>query len=176
MPTELPDFLRLPKEARDAEAERQDRMRRDFHSRARQTGAEIEAARASIIERELKESIKEPDDPQWDRLADVLGAQGRFTEAASTAINPDLKAFYEKAAGAVFGDSKDCECETATEIVGNTRIQLPKYHGIKEVYSMPAGAFGYLVACGNCDNWTFSRSNPSAYSGEPISDLVRLKA
>lgn len=152
-------------------------MRRDFHARgARQTGAEIEAARASIIEGELKIALKSApaDDPPFNRLADALGAQGRFTEAAQTAIDPNLKAFYEKAADAVFGDGTECDCETAIEVVGNTRIRLPKYQSIKEVYSMREGTFGYLVACTSCDTWTFSRSNPNT-EGEPISDLVKLK-
>lgn len=178
---ELPDFLQLDKPAREREENRQDKLRREFHSRARQSGAEIEAARAIIIEPELRTALKTNPIPEektslLNRLADNLSQQGRFFEAAATAVDKDIKDFNQKAADAVF-EGQTCSCEPPIETVQGRNLRLPKYRIVKEIYSLKAGRFGYLVECGTCGNWMFSDTNPiPQHSGKPVSDLERLRA
>lgn len=177
---ELPDFLHLDKAAREREENRQDTLRREFNSRARQSGPEIEMARAIIIEPSLRDALNRVTDQAEyaetsNRLADNLSAQGRFLEASETAVDKDIREFNGKAAIAVL-EGTECSCPAGiAAVVAGQRIRLPKAHAIKQVYSIPAGVFGYLVECATCHNWTFTTANP-APSGPPVSDLVRLKA
>lgn len=165
---ELPDFLKLSDADRDREAERQKRLRQDFFSRATQTGIELEAARAIILEDSLRESGLP------DQLAENLAAQGRFTEAFQTAEDSDLKAFLKQCETAIY-NRIECDCVPEIQVVEGKRIKLPKYRVIREAYSLLFGSYGYIVACTICDKWRFTTINPT-YSGTPVSDLIRLKA
>jgi hypothetical protein len=80
---ELPDFLHLDKAAREREENRQDTLRREFNSRARQSGPEIEMARAIIIEPSLRDALNRVTDQAEyaeisNRLADNLSHRGGF--------------------------------------------------------------------------------------------------
>lgn len=173
----LPDFLRLSEDDLARETERQDRLRRDFNSRAKQPPVQEEAARAMILETSLRASLENADadvkNHIADRLADNLAAQGRFSEASTTASDESLRTFYKKAAKAIY-DNSECLCDGRIENVGQTRIQLPKYRVLKQVYSLRAGQFGYLVECNVCGQWNFLGDDPLP-ARAPISDLELLK-
>lgn len=176
---DLPDFLKLDPEQIAAEADRQDRLRREFNSRARLSGVQIEFARALIIEKEIRKDL-EADRPMVekaqlsDRLAEVLAAQGRFIEASQTTPNSEQAEFYDKAARAIF-DNEECDCGRKTVAGPNgTQLRLPKYREIRPVYSLKVGAFGHLLECNTCGMWMFSTSNPFPVLHEPKSDVELL--
>lgn len=161
---ELPDFLKLSPEAVEAETLRQTRLKQEFNSRARQTPAEMEAARALLIEDSLRQAFKTEKNPdEKTRIANQLGEnlsqQGRFLEAAKVAKDKDAKKFYAKAADAVF-NRIECGCSPRVEMVADQRIKLPKYRVIKEIYSLKMQAFAYLVECNKCGDWGVIGSNP----------------
>lgn len=174
----LPDFLRLSEDDLEREKKRQDRLRRDFNSRTKQTPIHEEMARAMILEESLRTSLANADDDIRDhiadRLADNLAAQGRFAEAATTASNEDLRTFYKRAAEAIY-DNVECSDDGPVQSVGQTRIKLPKYRIIKEIYSLRTGQFGFIVECNICGNWTFLSDSPLPNYSEPKSDLELLK-
>lgn len=174
----LPDFLQLSDDDLEREKQRQDRLRRDFNSRVKQAPVQEEMARAMILEESLQTSLTNADadirDHIADRLADNLAAQGRFVEAATTASNEDLRTFYKKAAEAIY-DNSECACDGKIESVGQTRIQLPKYRVLKEIYSLKSGQFGFLVECNACGQWNFLANDPLPERNESISDLELLK-
>jgi hypothetical protein len=183
--TELPDFLKLSDEQISAEKERQRRLRVDFNSRVRQTGAQTEFARALIIESEIRKEIEATggDDQLKNRLAEVLAAQGRFIEAADTAAGADEQDFYNNAAAAIY-DATDCECEPPlTAGPNNSLLRMPKHRVIKEVYSLKEGRFGYLVECNGCSRWVFMPTSPALpeidpkdFNDDTPDDTVRLRA
>jgi hypothetical protein len=176
----LPDFINLTDDQIKAEQERQDRLRRDFNTRARQTGPELEMSRAMVLEESLREAYKtDSSDTAANQLAENLSLQGRFLEAAGIARNPDAIAFYEKVAAALYY-AVPCECENPIEIVGNSRIKLPKFHAVKEVYSIPDSRFVFIQECRICKKWTTGMERESAVRLTPEqlqtapNDLKRL--
>jgi hypothetical protein len=179
---ELPDFLQLEPEAVEAEKRRQTRLKQEFNTRARQTPAELEAARALIIEDSLRAALKADHAPNEksriaDQLAENLAQQGRFNEAAGLAEDEHAQAFYAKAADAIF-NRQMCDCPARIEMVVGQRIQLPKFRVIKQVYSLKAASFGYLLECDRCAEWCFSTSNPLPAENLTLdgpNDLEKLK-
>jgi hypothetical protein len=165
METSLPDFLRLTDEQVTAENERQARLRRDFHSRVRMPAAEEEMARASILAEDLKRAFLQSTDESdrneiADRLAENLAAQGRFEEALQYVRDDALREFYQKALVAVLSP-EECTCDRVERIIdGQTKVLLPKYRVIKQIYNINLDRFGYLIECNNCGRWTFSPDNP----------------
>jgi hypothetical protein len=159
----LPDFLQLSPDDVKREKERQKRLMQEFNSRARQTVSEMEAARALVIESDLREALKGTKGEERRRvknqLAECLAQQGRFLEASRTASGREAKVFYEKAADAVF-NRIECGCPPKVESVEGVRIQLPKFRVIKEIYSIKAQSFGYLAECSVCGHWCFLTQNP----------------
>lgn len=186
---DLPDFLKLSEEQIEAEKVRQDRLRRDHNMRVRQSGAQTEFARALIIEEEIRKELESTNRPAvelnqlHDRLAEVLAAQGRFIEAAQTAVDADQQEFYRKAAAAVY-DATECECGNKLAAGPNGgQLRLPKYRVIKEIYSLKTGQFGYLSECSTCGNWVFLSNSPAPaeidpkdFNDETPNDTQRLKA
>ncbi len=172
--TILPDFLHLPKDAVERETERQRRLKQEFHTRARQTPVEMEMARAMVVEESLREALASGHEVERvsNQLAENLSQQGRFIEASEIAINAQAKEYYQKAGEAL--RATECECAPMTAIVEHHRIKLPKYHVVKEVYSIPAGHFGFLVECGRSGHWCFLGNNPNP-SAPQQNDLERLK-
>lgn len=173
----LPDFLKLSEDDLEREKQRQDRLRRDFNSRVKQSPVQEEMARAMILEESLRTSHTSAGDDIRnhiaDRLADNLAAQGKFAEAATTASDESLRTFYKKAAEAIYGNS-ECACDGKIESIGQTRIQLPKYRVLKEIYSLKSGQFGFLVECNTCGQWNFLANDPLPQS-ESKSDLELLR-
>jgi hypothetical protein len=171
---DLPDFLQLSEDAVKREEERQRRLRQEFGTRARQTPAEMEAARALIVEDSLRKALATGEETERvsNQLAENLAMQGRFLEAAQTAVDEQAKEYYQKAFDAL--TSGECDCAPKTTIVDHHRIQLPKYRVIKEIYSIPAGHFGFLSECSRGGHWCFLSNNPVP-PAEPQNDLERLK-
>lgn len=50
-----------------------------------------------------------------DGIAEALALQGKYKEAAETAITPERKAEYNEIAAAVDADDADCACDNFTE-------------------------------------------------------------
>jgi hypothetical protein len=184
---DLPDFLLLPEADIAREKRRQENLRRDFNSRARLSPAEVEAARSFVIEEDLRRTLKTQRGRELRRqtrnqLADVISAQGRFTEAAQLTSDKQAKEFFKKAADAIF-HRKECTDTGKIETIAGATIRLPKYRVIKQVYSMKLGQYGYLAECNTCGNWVFLGSNPLPDSINPAefdpattpNDLQRLK-
>ncbi len=181
MKIELPDFLKLSDEQVTAEKKRQDRLRRDFNSRVRLSPAEMEMARALVLESDLKTSFENTEDSEaknhtGNQLGEVLAAQGRFIEAVEYTSDVDQKQLYESAANAIF-EGNECNCEALiSPINGQTALRLPKYRIIKEIYNIKISQFGYLVECNTCGNRVFMTNNPLRTVSEPKSDIELLKA
>lgn len=177
---ELPDFIQLSDEERAREVQRQEKLRREFHSRVRLSSAHQEAARAVIFEQQLREAFEiDGNDETADRLADNLAMQGRFIEAAEIAVSKEARSFYSKAADAIYLDKAGCECTDQVAVVGQHRIRIPVRRVIKEVYSVKHGGFGFLTECATCGDWIFLASDPtpteiSDMTDQP-NDLERLK-
>ena len=186
----LPDFLLLPEADVARELKRQENLRRDFNSRARLSPAEIETARALVLEQNLRETLRTQEGREIRRqtknqLADVVAAQGRFIEAAELTTDRDALEFFQKAALAIFyPEEGECDCGERVETVGQNRIKLPKYRVIKQVYNLKLGQFGYLVECNACGEWIYLGSDPTPtqispndFDAEnpPPNDLERLK-
>lgn len=186
----IPDFARLSDADAERETSRQERLRRDFNSRIRLSPAEIEAGRAQILTENLAQAVETaPDTVEGDRLrsqlAEQYAAQGYFLKAAETEPNPEEQEFYTKVAEAVNREPNTrCECAEESRTVGKARIRLPKYRVIKEINSLPAGAFGFLVECNSCGEWFFTTNNPLPKAIDPKdfdpgttpNDLDTLKA
>jgi hypothetical protein len=171
---DLPDFLRLSDEQIGAERERQARLRADLSARVRLTPAQTEYARGMVLEPELRSEWEHSqEDPGLSgRLAEAVAAQGRFIEAARYATDPAAKGFYAKAAEAVF-DNEQCGCDPPIRAVdGGTRIKLPRWRTIKEIYSLPHQKFGYLVECSDCERWVFLTDDPTP---TPVTEQEFLK-
>lgn len=177
---ELPDFLKLPEEDVAREKHRQERLRQEFNSRARLSPAEQEAGRAQAIEPTLRQSLRATKDPAEkmrlkSQLAEAQAAQGHFLQASRTTGVKEERAFYKKAAEAIF-NGRECPCSPPLETVNGKTIRLPRYRAIKEVNSLKHHQFGYIVECNRCGNWAFVGSNPLPEGPEGASDAEVLRA
>jgi hypothetical protein len=173
----LPDFLNLSDEDVKREKQRQERLRLDFNTRAKQSSIELEASRAAVLMDSLIQSVKTAKGNDKIRaknqLAEAYAAQGQFLKAAQTAADKGERAFYRKAADAVF-NGKECLDGPNIHMVDGRNIRLPKHRVIREVNSLKAGCFGFLVECNTCHQWTFMGSNPLPVGDK--SDLEMLRA
>lgn len=162
--TNLPDFLRLTDEQRANEEKRQDRLRREFNSRARLSSAEMEFARAMILETDHRRAWEESDGDDkasaGSRLAETVASMGRFLEAAALTGDETARSFYEKASAATQA-KLGCKCEAPLASVAGKTIRLPKYRVLKQIYSMPAATFGYLAECNVCGSPFFMTNDPT---------------
>lgn len=184
---DLPDFLLLPEADVARELKRQENLRRDFNSRARLSPVEIEMARSLVIEKDLRHTLEQQTGEELraqtqNQLADVIAAQGRFTEAASLTSDEQTKEFYTKAGKAIW-DSEECADGERVEAVGQDRLRMPKYRVLKQAYSLKTGQFGFLCECNTCGNFVFLSSDPTPEQIDPAdfdiaktpNDLQRLK-
>lgn len=90
-----------------------------FRSRARLTPEEIKIGRAVELERHHRISGNK------DALAEALAQQGRFREAAHTAVREDLKKVLTEKAAAAESPDDDCNCPTFMEEDG---LRIPNQY------------------------------------------------
>lgn len=167
---DLPDFLQLTDEQRANEAKRQERLRRDFNSRTRLSSAEIEAARAMILEGDHRRAWEESEGSDKDlastRLAETVAAMGRFVEAAELTADPLARSFYETATAAI-GTKAACLCAAPTASISGKTVRMPKYRVLKQIYSLSDADFGYLALCNVCERPFFMTSDPTPAQLDP---------
>lgn len=140
-----PEFLTRTKEQVEAEKRRQDELRRKFNSKMRLSGAELERARALIMEDELRAR------GSWEQLADNLAKQGRFDEAAQIHPDSEIKDYYRRVWEAVWSDDDDlCDCKQPKANHNGKMVLLQKYQHLRDIYSLREGREVPLLKCLIC--------------------------
>lgn len=121
----------------------QQRLRRLYHSRARLSPADYARARGMELEAHHRQTGNN------DALAEALAQQGRYSEAAAVAENPDLRAQMLSYLSAVEKPDDDCACDSI-EIIEDFAVptQNVEFYG----YSEKHGAVVPFIRCRKCND------------------------
>jgi hypothetical protein len=112
--------------ASEADIAEQDALLKLYRSRAHLSQEKRKVARGIELERLYRKQGK------MNALAEALGMQGRYTEAASVATDPAIQAAMIIKAEAIAKPDIDCACSTYTEVDG---YLIPNQHVIANGYS-----------------------------------------
>lgn len=151
----LPEFLqRTPEQLREEEA-RQQKLR-DLHSRARQTPAEQQYARAILVEPTIRMNLmqlekgSEAYKQTMLQLAENLSEQGRFKEAITTATRyadeVTLDQYRSLQAALEADDNETCDCPDDKY----RNKDVPGSFIAGEVFSEKHNKVMPIVRCGKC--------------------------
>lgn len=122
----------------------QEKALRKFRSRARLNAAERRIGRGVELERHFSQT------GNLDGLAEAFAMQGRFAEAAETAVREDLQATFTEKANACLCNG--CDCPSHSEEEG---LMLPNQY--IESYEIKNGKMEPAVRCQNCNNLSIGR-------------------
>jgi hypothetical protein len=135
------DIAALIGKTSEADIAEQDALLKVYRSRATLSPEKRKVARGIELERLYYKQKK------WNALAEALGMQGRFAEAAEIATDEAIKAAMAIKAEAIEKADIDCACPTFTETNG---YLIPNQHVIANGYSVKHGQVMPFIRCTIC--------------------------
>lgn len=139
--TDIRTFLALSDEETAELQKQQEKALKKFRSKARLTPAERVMGHGIELELHHRQTGNK------DGLAEALGMQGRYLEAAHIAVNPKLAAVLLEKAEAIDSADDDCDCPGFEEIDG---LRIPNQYVEGNVISQKHGGVMPAIRCKVC--------------------------